>query len=142
MLFRSVMGAGVLLMVRQAAVLFNQEQNPAWEQSSSQPDTPREKPEALLANPSPNRQVLHKDHLAVSIRIIPGQKHPVGFYTAELRRLQVGNDNDLLSDQLLGLVPGMDGGNDLPPTHAVVQLQAEQLLGLGHRLAFDNLANP
>ena len=52
---------------------------------------------------------------------------------------EVGDDDDLASDELFGGVPLGDAGEDLALFIAEVDLEAEKLVGLGDALSNDDL---
>ena len=69
------------------------------------------------------------------------EKHTVAVNSAELGRLEVGDENYLLADEIIGLIELCNSGNDLALLIAEVDLKLEKLLCLGNGLAGDDLCN-
>ena len=67
------------------------------------------------------------------------EDHAVGLDAHELRRLQVRDDDDVAADEGLGLVLRRDARDDLAPLVAEIDLEAHQLVRLGHALGGDDL---
>src|SRR5205807_2176412 len=70
-----------------------------------------------------------------------GQHHPLRRDAHELGRLEIGNDDDLLADEVAGRVVLRDAGDDRPLLAAEGDGELEQLLRLRHRLGGDHLGD-
>ena len=69
-----------------------------------------------------------------------GEEHAAGVDAHHGTRRQVGDGDQRLAHQLLGLVIGVDAGEDgAGRTGAIVQCKLQQLLGLFHSLARQHL---
>src|SRR6185437_10290182 len=74
-----------------------------------------------------------EDGLAV-FAVRGGEQHAVRLEAAHLAGCEVGDDDDVAADQLLGGVPLGDAGEYLPLFVAEVDFEAEQLVSLGDAL--------
>ncbi len=79
-----------------------------------------------------------EDGLAVFARG-GGEQHAVGLEAAHLAGGEVGDDDDVAADEVLGGVPLGDAGEDLALFVAEVDFEAEKLVGLGDALGDEDL---
>jgi hypothetical protein len=68
-----------------------------------------------------------------------GEQHAVGFEAAHLAGGEVGDDDDAAAEEVFGGVPLGDAGEDLAALVAEVDLEAEELVGLGDAFGDDDL---
>src|SRR5690625_3256358 len=66
----------------------------------------------------------------VALAVLRRKDHPLRLNAAQLHRLQVGDDDDLLAYQVLRLVMLLDARDDLALLGAYLQLQDQQAVGL------------
>src|SRR5690625_2980448 len=66
----------------------------------------------------------------VALAVLRGKDHPLRLDAAQLHRLQVGDDDDLLALQVFRLVMLLDARDDLALLGAYLQLQDQQAVGL------------
>ena len=67
-----------------------------------------------------------------------GEEHAMGFEAAHLAGGEIGDDDDFATDQLFGGVPLGDAGEDLALFVPEVDLEAQELVGLGDAFGDDD----
>ena len=85
--------------------------------------------------------VVNEDDLATASVVGCGKEHTLRVDVADTVGLEVGDDNDLSADQLLGRIFLFDRGHDHALTDAVKQRELETGVRLAHPLGFEDLAN-
>ena len=105
-------------------------------------------PSAFILHPltdlAPRRRRLggcDEDHL-ISVGVGGRQQHALADLAAHGAGGEVGDDDDLLADELLRGIVLAQAGADLPFLRAQVDLENQELVGVGMGLAIDHRRDP
>src|SRR5438874_1129003 len=85
-------------------------------------------PPRPLLHLGPRLHVIQNGHQSDHLFVTGGQHHPLRLDPHELGRLEIGDDHDATTDEVLGLVFVADPGHDLKLLAAQVHPELQQLL--------------
>ena len=93
---------------------------------------------SLLDAGSFGDDVINEDDLAAAGVVGGGEQHSVALHARETRGSEIGDDNNLFADKLLGRVVMLDARNDHALLQSVRERELQAVGGLAYLLRLEN----